>query len=97
MANYTITCWQDIPSMVEAKVGRKRHKVQLSERFQELIDRVAMRSKLVGTDEYLALWSKGEVQHRDGSPEQVAQEVCAELEARFEEIRAAALASAQAD
>ncbi len=95
MANYTITSWQGIPSMVEAKVGRKRHKVQLSSRFQELIDRVAMRQKLVGTDEYLELWQKGSVQQREGEPEQVAKEIAEELEARFDVIRAEAIASVQ--
>ena len=56
MAQYTVVYWQEIPSVVEAKQGRKRHKEQLSERFQELIDAVAMRKGLFGTDEYLEEW-----------------------------------------
>ncbi len=97
MSRYTITRWQDIPAVVEAKAGRQRHKIQLSERFQKLIDHVAMRKKLVGTDDYLAMWSKGDSQQRDGSPEQVAREVAAELESCFDEIRTEAMAAIETD
>jgi hypothetical protein len=33
--------WRDIPSQVIAKKGRSKSKVQLSQRFQEAIDRAA--------------------------------------------------------
>ena len=60
MAKYTVLYWQDIPSLVEVRQGRKRHKVQLSERFQELIDKVAMRKGFFGADNYLEQWRRGE-------------------------------------
>lgn len=87
MARYMVTSWQNIPSMVEARDDVGRHKVQLSARFQELIDHVAMRSKLAGTDAYLQQWKKQAGRQRDGSAQQVAQSVADELEARFDSIK----------
>ena len=86
MAQYTILYWQDIPSLVEVRQGRKRRKVQLSERFQELIDKVAMRKGLFGTDSYLEEWRRGEPNMRDGSPEEVVQAIATELESQYEDI-----------
>ena len=94
MARYTILYWQDIPSLVEVRQGRKRHKVQLSQRFQELIDKVAMRKGLFGTDSYLEEWRRGETQDRDGSPEEVVQSVATEVEAEYEAIEAKAMTEA---
>lgn len=91
MAEYTILYWQDIPSVVEAREGRERKKVQLSGRFQALIDKVAMRKGLVGTDAYIEQWRRGGWLARDGSPDEVAAAVAAEIEAEYEAIRAAAL------
>lgn len=93
MTQGTVVSWQEIPSMVEARNGRDRHKVQLSERFQELIDMIAMRRGLDGTDEYLAEWRKNPSEARVGSARDVAEAMAQELEDRYEEIRAAAVAS----
>ncbi len=93
MARYTVTSWQDIPSMVEARDGAQRHKVQLSARFQELIDHVAMRRKLAGTDAYLQQWTKQRARRRDGTAQQVASSVADELEGRFDSIKAQAMQS----
>ena len=92
MADYTILYWQDIPSMVEAREGRAKSKIQLSDRFQVLIDAVAMRRNLVGTDAYIEQWRRGDRQSREGTVEEVAAAVAAELEAQFEPIKAAAMA-----
>ena len=48
--------WRDIPSQVIAKQGRKSAKVKLSERFQEAIDKAAMRAGRQGSDQYLEDW-----------------------------------------
>jgi len=92
MADYTILYWQDIPSMVEARDGRAKSKIQLSERFQVLIDAVAMRRNLVGTDAYVEQWRRGERQSREGTVEEVAAAVAAEIEAQYESIKTAAMA-----
>jgi hypothetical protein len=91
MARFTVLSWQEIPSVVEARDGEGSHKIQLSDRFQELIDRAAMRRKLAGTDAYLGHWSKGRPKTREGSAREVAEAVAAELEARYEHIRAEAI------
>jgi len=92
MAEYTVLFWQEIPSVVEARDGEGRKKVQLSPRFQALIDKAAMRRGLVGTDAYIDQWSRSERLARDGSAAEVAEAVAAELEAEYEAIRTAALA-----
>lgn len=91
MAKYSILYWQDIPSVVEAKDENGVHKLQLDQKFQELIDAVAMRKGLAGTDAYLEEWRRGKRATREGSAVEVASAVKAELEAEFRAIRAAAL------
>lgn len=91
MAKWNLLCWQEIPSLVEAKDDDGTHKIQLSDRFQELIDMAAMRRKLAGTDQYLMEWCKTSTEERDGSAVQVAEAVAAEVEARFDDIKAEAI------
>jgi len=90
MAQCTIVSWQEIPSMVEGREGRARHKVQLSDRFQELIDMIAMRRGLSDSDAYMNEWRR-ESQAREGSPEEAAAALAAEIEARYDAIRAEAI------
>lgn len=91
MAEFAILYWQEVPSLVEAKDEDGTHKIQLSERFQELIDHVAMKRGLAGTDAYLEEWSRGEAQQRDGSAEDTAKAVAEEIEAQYKDIKAAAI------
>jgi len=84
MAEYQITYWENIPSMVTARVGRReRAKAELSQRFQVAIDDAAMRAGLIGTDAYLEQWRRGEWQERAGNINDVAATVAAELEAEY--------------
>ena len=92
MATYQILNWQEIPSQVDARDAGKAHKEMLSQRFQELIDIVATKRNLVQSDDYIAGWNKGVKIERPGSAVDVAKVVAAELEAKFDAIRAAALA-----
>ena len=92
MATYQIVYWQDIPSQVDARGDGGTHKAMLSQRFQELIDIVAMKKNLTQSDDYINAWAKGPKQERSGSAADVAQAVARELEDRFDEIRRAALA-----
>ena len=90
MAKFVILNWQDLPSLVEAEDENGTHKIPLSERFQALIDHVAMEKGLAGTDAYLEAWNKGEKQERDGTAEDVAKAVAQELEDKFSDIMAVA-------
>ena len=92
MAKVTILYWQDIPSVVEARDRGGRHKVELSQRFQELIDLIAMKKKVMGTDEYLNHWSKGPPEEHEGDAETVAATVASGIEARYEAIKAEEIA-----
>lgn len=91
MAKCTILYWQDIPSLVEATDGATKKKIQLSQRYQELIDLIAMKKDLAGTDAYLDEWNKGAPEERDGTPDAAAAALAEELEGQFDAIRAAAL------
>ncbi len=92
-ASYQIVYWRDIPAQVKVKEGQARATRQLSERFQEAIDRAAMRAGLFNTDDYLDEWRTGESRAREGNAEAVAESVAAELEAAFSDGRLEAIAS----
>ncbi len=94
MAKVTILYWQDIPSVVEARDGDGVHKELLSDKFQELIDHIAMRQKLHGTDAYLEQWRKCRPYRVEGSAKEVAASIAADFEDRYQEIRQAQLAKA---
>ena len=92
MATYQILYWQEIPSLVEARDSDSVKKIQLSDKFQALIDEAAMRRKFAGTDAYLEEWNKGSKTEQDGPADAVVQAVADEIESRFAEIRDDALA-----
>lgn len=91
MAQIVTLYWRDIPSQVIAKAGRKQAKVLLPERFQEAIDRAAMRAKLRDSDGYLEHWRRGAPQDCGEDLEAEAARVAAEVETAFDEARLKAL------
>jgi hypothetical protein len=58
LASLIVISWRDIPAQVIVKRGRESAKVQLSARFQEAIDRAAMRAGKGSSDAYLADWQR---------------------------------------
>ncbi len=92
MTTYQVVYWRSIPAQVKVGSGRNRVARQLSLRFQEAIDRAAMRSGLFNTDDYLAEWRSGAAEEREGAPEAVADAVAAELEDAYSAQRLEALA-----
>jgi hypothetical protein len=93
MATYQITYWQEIPSQVDAREpGGKVQRQLLSQRFQELIDIIAAKRNLADSDDYIGAWNKGPKVEAAGSAAEVVQSVAAEIEARFDEIKALAIA-----
>ena len=82
MATYKILSWQEIPSQIKAEDDMDDVTVQLPERFQERIDLMAARRGLQEADAYLAEWKWSEEEDREGSAEDVAEAVRAELEAK---------------
>ena len=85
MAQYQITYWKELPSMVVAKQGDENVKIQLAQRLQEAIDEAAMRLGESDADAYLAGWSRSDWQEVDGDPTNVAESISAKLENEFTE------------
>ena len=81
MAEYRIVYWKHIPTMVIATDNGRQARVALPPRFQAAVDAYAMTDGSAGDAAYSAGFRKGEWQRRDGTPEEVAQAVAAELEA----------------
>ena len=50
--------WRDIPSQILIQKGRKRDKMMLEHRFQEAIDRAAMRAGKGSSSAYIAEWRR---------------------------------------
>lgn len=94
MAQIVTLYWRDIPSQVTAKAGRKQAKVLLPERFQEAIDRAAMRARLRDSDSYLEHWRRGEPQDCGEDLEAEAVRIAAGIEAAYDEARLKALVEA---
>jgi hypothetical protein len=83
MANLTIISWRDIPAQVIVKRGRETAKVQLSGRFQEAVDRAAMRAGKGTSDAYLADWKRSEARPCGEDLQAEAAAEAARIEARF--------------
>jgi len=94
MAQISVVYWRDIPAQVIAKAGRTAAKRKLPERFQEAIDRAAMRSGSHGTDAYLAEWRRGEPEPCDGDLEAAADIKAAGIDAAYDDDRLARLVAA---
>jgi hypothetical protein len=94
MATVQVLYWHDIPVQVRAIAGRERRSVSLSERFQEAVDKAAMIVGVIDSDDYTDLYTWGEPQERDGSPEEAAQTLVAELEEQYAQINWRATADA---
>ncbi len=83
MPTLIIISWRDIPAQVIGRKGRETSKVQLTPRFQEAVDRAAMRAGRGTSDAYLADWKRSPPRP---CGEDVAAEVAAEaarIEARY--------------
>ena len=88
MARIRVTYWQDIPVLVTARDGAEEVTVPLSQRFQDLVDAVAMQAGADEAETYLAGWRTGPEEERPGPAVAAAGAVVAELEAGFAEARA---------
>jgi hypothetical protein len=83
MAEYQITSWRELPSMIVAREGDVQVKTQLPPRFQEAIDEAAMRLGDVSSDAYLAGWDRGGWTPGEGTPSELAERVVARLEGEW--------------
>ncbi|MCB1363924.1 MAG: virulence factor [Rhodobacteraceae bacterium] len=87
MPDVTIVFWRDIPAQVIVGKGRRGAKRALPERFEQAIDRAAMRVGARETDAYLAEWRKAAPYAVEGEPDAVADSETARLVAEYDEGR----------
>ena len=88
MAKKIIVYWRDIPAQVIVQRGRRREKVRLSQRFQEAIDRAAMRAGKGSSDAYIEEWRRETSRCEDASDlMQIASDEAARFEREFSDER----------
>jgi len=80
MATYKILYWQEVPSQIKVEDASDDVTVQLPDRFQQRIDELAAERGLAGSDDYLAQWQWSDERDRDGTAQEVADALAAELE-----------------
>ena len=91
MPDVTIVYWRDIPAQVIVGKGRRGAKKPLAERFEQAIDRAAMKVGAEDTDAYLAEWRKADPYTVEGEPSEIVEAGAARLEAEFDQEKIKAL------
>lgn len=91
MADVTIVYWRDIPAQVIVGKGRRGSKRQLEERFEQAIDRAAMKINAKDSDAYLAEWRKAAPFAVEGDAAEIAESEAKRLEAEYDQDRLKAL------
>lgn len=81
MAKYRVIYWKHIPLGVIASENGEQARASLPKRFQVAVDAYAMSEELTDDGSYSAGFRKGSWEEREGSPQEVAEAVAAELEA----------------
>lgn len=94
MAKLIVVYWRDIPAQVIVKAGRRTAKRHLGERFEQAIDRAAMRAKLRDSDAYLTEWRRAEPVTCGDDLEAEAEAAFQRLTTEFDEARLKALVAA---
>lgn len=94
MPSVTHVFWRDIPAQVIVGKGRSGTKAVLPERFEQAIDRVAMKIGAKDADAYLAEWRKVPAGDVDGDPATIAADQIAQLETEYDTDRLKALIAA---
>ncbi|NJN40405.1 MAG: hypothetical protein HC807_05595 [Gammaproteobacteria bacterium] len=103
MASLTLICWRDIPAQVVVRRGRETAKAMLSARFQEAVDRAAMRAGKGSSDAYLAEWKRSDARPCGDDIQEEAAAEAARIEARYSDqdlerlVRAKGFAEATAE
>ena len=87
MPDVTIVYWRDIPAQVIVGKGRRGSKRVLPERFEQAIDRCAMKIGARDTDAYLAEWRKADPVSIEGEPDAIADAEAARLDREFDDAR----------
>lgn len=88
MAQLQIVYWRDIPAQVIVKQGRRAlAKRQLPERFEQAIDRCAMKIGAKDSEAYLAEWRRADPVNVEGDPEALVDAEANRLDTEFDTDR----------
>ena len=83
VAEYQVTWWRELPSLVVARDGDAQAKASLPHRFQEAIDEAAMRLGDTTSEAYLEGWRRDAWTPGEGPAADLAGRVAARLEAAW--------------
>jgi hypothetical protein len=83
VASLSVISWRDIPAQVVVRRGRETAKAKLSDRFQEAVDRAAMRAGKGSSDAYLADWKRSDPRPVSGDLDAEARAEAERIEARY--------------
>lgn len=86
MARYRIMYWKHIPQSFTVDGNGRTIKKELPQKIQNAIDAYAMAEGLTSTTDYAAQYRRGDWIERDGTPEEVARALLAELETEFAKV-----------
>ena len=87
----TIVFWRDIPAQVIVGKGRRASKAPLPERFEQAIDRCAMKVGAKDDDAYMAGFRKQDAGEVAGDAAEVANAKAAEIDADYDSDKLKAL------
>lgn len=83
MADVTIVYWRDMPAQVIVGKGRRATKLPLPERFEQAIDRAAMKSGAAESDAYLEGFRKTAPYPMDGTDAEVVAAEVARIDTEY--------------
>lgn len=91
MPDVTIVYWRDMPAQVIVGRGRRGTKLPLPERFEQAIDRAAMKSGAAQSDKYMSGFRKADAYIADGTDAEAAEAAVARIVAEYDQDRIKAL------
>ena len=91
MPDVTIVYWRDMPAQVIVGRGRRGTKLPLPERFEQAIDRAAMKSGAAQSDEYMSGFRKADPYVADGTDAEATEAAVARIVAEYDQDRIKAL------
>lgn len=81
MAKYCVMYWKEIPQSFTVEGNGRTIKKELSQKIQNKIDAYAMAIGATSTTDYAKQYKRGQWIEREGSAEELAEALLAELEA----------------
>ena len=84
MPDVTIVYWRDMPAQVIVGKGRRGAKAPLPERFEQAIDRAAMKCGAAETDAYLDGFRKADPYPVEGDQADIAAAEAARIDAEYD-------------